>query len=1642
MASTIDNGLLRNSTGPELTEYFQRLLTGLDGRVIFKHLLDSIYSEAISPRVATIWIHGFADTEQLLEAIQYEHSRMVRRTAIRRFCRSFNSNDFPHIWKTAGGPAGLLQLMTKLSVRDVAQLCRRLAAIATRRAHLELRQRCMTELVKALASDFFPESALKNPERRPLLRYYAIIVPACTTALVEGWQANGDLPAVDQFRVYQAHTAHFQEQCLKKFDKDGDKFNLEAYRPLFRSLPHEPASKHMSASMEFALQLLVEFAGKDGPKKSFSSMYAEVARPLLTRLEKRKHTQGRREHAIKNLVQGLRPSADPGPPFDIYGLFGFVLRLWTEDPDLYESLLVDVLKILQGGSDDGLDRVASSLHYGPDLNLRLLKLELLHLRVFKVKLEEDSEIVQVKPAWPYWIFLGIPKTDGRDLLERLRRLHSDDEFIVWSDFGSLDNAMQYEMLDIRLCADDVEASRKALEAAERHRRKAATSRDQFDRASSAASALTFTAVSKSLDGLEDIVVWLRRFNRDTTTVKQVYAGTARGFSPFSSEFLLDLLSGTAKSYKFEGIDKLKKHIQHVNRIMLMLLETACMVLREPHFHAKDWRVVGDLFNEVTQRRMDSVGFLEKMGLDDDQIYEAVFEDTLQTLVKAELVGLEDGHQRLGFNIAAGPLAWLHDINPELLSKTVNCRFLDEVAKSRDETWERHRKETHSAIVTLPAPWTKRLPIQYLLHGAQIESCGEAMPYLLSRATSIVFIDGSAALADQPTDKDTTAAIGAFVDDYPLALRFYLHTTLQGESQKLRSQRAWDHAVHNLTDSSMSAQEAFYYWKRFFEGAGVEVPDTASNPPARRRPSLPTFEDPTEPIEWNPDPEPDRWVLPSRSIRATCLQSLLRGTSNRDLTVHSEFVPTKSHTVGHTQEPIWEHNVVSSRLNGWRSVSPPAREALIAAALLLLKSHHCSESNILASPFPSDDDARFPAMYLDDEFLDREDIRCSFIWPVLIALKQEVPSSLGVALCKPMLKRLETKEKAATVEHTTFKLMKRVLNGDRPQSCLELVKHVIVHRPDDSSWHRLVFGPGLLKDLPSGLARRFLTSVADAIKERLQEQSSRIKQAPPEVVKAGAVTTSSRHQEAGMVVDRPPVAITTDSVKTAPLIKVSTVKMLAQVMSSADFIGESFTIDLLVGLFTCSNHIDIRAAIVGSLVTVMLSTKQSETQSKILATLETSALPICTSTNERRLLTEEDWEQHERDGTLPKVEVGGSASPIMGVLLGTINLNSTPIDIRSKLISRLILPTLRQSVETNKRWMSLFLKQHGFQLSTATLPPVPLNPSLLITLLTRHTDLVPLDLFRTWSDVVVTNVLPSDDLRAINKAIVSSPDLRSSDAGSRWLSLWDNRDDRDSAVVWYHGPTVASLLVQPFETQLADGITHEHVMQAFEEQADAVFMQEDGTMYLQSKIFRRLEPTFHKDEVHWRHWRQYCRPLVSKLVEKVEAMRTMEWQRDLNRKPAVLPNTYAARLWLLTWPCMPWQPDHAERLQTFADELEAEIKALTANARPYHERFAELKSAALKVWPQDYCFLACTLGPLDVSPGSDEMSIEDSLRTELADAFIRTATEPKDALQVEAVKGLLRAWRSSSNEEMRMRGMKTMVWLADENEGDKQWLAQR
>jgi hypothetical protein len=1019
-----------------------------------------------------------------------------------------------------------------------------------------------------------------------------------------------------------------------------------------------------------------------------------------------------------------------------------------------------------------------------------------------------------------------------------------------------------------------------------------------------------------------------------------------------------------------------------------------------------------LYRYVVAARLDKAMKLQQaLKISDDELYETLWSDTLNMLIQVERIALQPENEALDFNSANGPL-WYNLYSYQTITRPLpsSYRFIDNLARARNRLWQELRPTFHPAAAALPTPWPAGLPIQCLSGPFTVasESAQGNTPFIAARAAAIVFLESSLALSPIPEDPDVRVAIGPFVDSYNTALQIYVLQSPSEQDRAERTARAWAHALSGLTGERMTRIEAFRTWKAQFSqaSASFELPVPDPDVKAEDYPMLPTHADSLENTEWDPAiNQPHK--ADSRTLSSTYLDCLLAAEPDRNFNVSAGFEVPDSRTQGYVPSSIWS----LYRFGNMRNIPFAIREGLIVSAALFLDSKKGGSSRILASPFPSELNVRYPPLFLDPEFLLRPELHESSAREILRSLISVVPPTLLAALADATLNVLlsmeEGKPEVASLERMAYGILSLLLSSGRPQLASDLVLRAIIDRPDASSWHRVVLNVGFARKLPACQAQALLSSFANLIHLKLEEQAKLAN-------------------------------IVQDGQLPKPIIKVTTVKYLAQILNKADFVAPSFTVDVLSKLLGSTSHLDIRVAVVDSLLGMLgRCTEESSTPlaHRVLSALETT-IPLVGGVSERRLMQEQDWLDAERTGVLPAVYDDGGVEAVPPILSSLVRWTVQEPKWCQEVVNRILLPIVECSRASNARWIKIFSAKHQLTPDLSDLPMFPIKPLVLSQILNACLTLVPASVLDLHQRFVLANVAPSKEIAAINNKIRESKDLRDSKEGRHWLSLYGH----GPTVYNYGGFSLAKTLRSEWKsTNVSDGIQIPQVQRLVLEQAEALLKMSDCSFTHWDKFIRDLQPRIgiYQPSRDKEGWLMNGRRVLERVIERIDSLRTTAWQQDPHRQPAVLPPTFNLRLWLLSYPCCPsTAASISDKCKVFAEELSAMVDKIVVRGMTYHEDLQHLLNAASKC-PQEYqASVACHLGPLPVAPSSIDTAV--LLRVELAERLFQSVKPPRNEEVCEAAKGVLRSWRESQCEEIRIRGLRITKQLQREASGDQGW----
>jgi hypothetical protein len=1626
MDAVINVEAIRASAPSDIANHFREAFSRASIESVTLALLEAVERGALVPSIFTIWLGVARSPIAIRLALQQNISVEIRYIGIKFLGKELRSTRWRETWHGIG-VAGVLEIMSDLSVHEVRAICKVIGTSA-KTHEVEEKREAVTQLLEALFPRFFPDASLRTPDQRPLAKHYQRLVPSCTPQRVESLldpDFQGDWANVEPKRLCQYQSTTLQGIAGRMAFK---KSEAPSWLPLlFQEYPPTPGTQpKFSASMEFSLNFLRNVVEEDSSPIPDNLFFRVVAEPLLSRAMRKKVAWSSKLEIINLTIRYLEkyPKA---ARYLRHVYMRYVARCWIrnegEFSDQFRMLLllhlVNYNATTIGGFEVFLDGIAKSQRYS--------LLRFCYQQVTGRDIDEESDLKDEGPL-PYSILTKLPPEQALQLLNRLRNARGAQNLVKTSDSTSIayltPGRNEYSQSDpdlIRILfmdqvGDSSAAETLAVANIEDRKKTAMTSSNQDLRAWYARSTIYYAVASGSLKLLKDVTIWAQRFIRDAQTVSLLW-----GFYPREYKVLLGAIPTKTNNL---GLATLQSRIEEANSILQILFETACLQLREPSFSSYSWSSTFQLFFETVHLRLKRSKELQHvLGLSDNDIYNTVWKDTLRLLLHVEEEALKPGHDRLGIDTLGGILEFergqptgVNDESPAIY------RFFDELARGRDEIWRRARPTKYPAAATLPEPYPRGLPVQSLTGAFNILTphLESAAPYLATRVHSTVFLDPAKAFTPYPEDEDTQDAIGYFIDDYIYALEMYIPQDLDKDEKKSRLNQAWTHAVGPLSNPRMSSEEGSRYWR--YEGYDYytefwplahfhesEVREAFSE--IRNWPLVPAVDEPSEVVEWNPVP-PEEPALKERSLDMVAYVDLMKAISrlrsNRQK-INNKIDPFTPEVPGEhfEEEGLWSY----ARIARAEKVDK-MREGQILSALLFLDSSNAARTRILSSPFPSIKEPRFPSAYLDEYFLTKGILKTDGeALHTLRAHIKNIPPVLLVQLAQNTVDTLETMgsddTKSINIESMAFELIKLLALSDRPNLASELAIGRILTRPAASSWHRKLLSPTIFRRLSASDAKACFNSFVTAIVRKLEEQS-----------KARKDTAEEREHlpDQGQ-------PVTHNANPQQPLVKVTTVKFLAQLLRDTDFVSEDFSISVLSTLSQKASHADIKRAVVDSLLNMMLSSSIPELQERIITALE-CILPMTGNLNERRPIMEEDWTAAREEKVPPQIAIDGyDNTPMLGSFLEFLRISPDDSVYRRAYTDRIILPLLSSLKSQMRKWLAVFLYSIDAPAALIDhLPIVPRTQRIWKALLDQNLQYMPVSVLEEYVQYTIFAMKPHPNVIEINKHIQSDTSLREKIDVRPWLEIYGvgcGVLDRGENV-----PLPDFLGKKSKLSYNEGGITDKKVQELFLNMFTATLWSDTSEYRWVQHLTAQLRPHNHDEE-----WLEYKKPVVEAIVLFVDSLRTREWQRDPKRQPSTLPDTFPLRLWLLKYPSMPGLPATPEaNCQSYTDQISPIVEKLAGTI--YHRKLAQIKESFTFLSHYEKIVVGLQLGDITKTKLS-WLSMPDILRVELASELICIAEanyldhEELEALRprVEALKTL---WKQSENEEVRRLGEKTIL----------------
>lgn len=534
---------------------------------------------------------------------------------------------------------------------------------------------------------------------------------------------------------------------------------------------------------------------------------------------------------------------------------------------------------------------------------------------------------------------------------------------------------------------------------------------------------------------------------------------------------------------------------------------------------------------------------------------------------------------------------------------------------------------------------------------------------------------------------------------------------------------------------------------------------------------------------------------------------------------------------------------------------------------------------------------------------------------------------------------------------------------------------IIQNSRDSSSHRQLLTNGFLESLPTREASQFLSGLTHAMTDKMKEQNSR------------PWKDSETNKK--------------------PVVKVTTLKMLADLLNGSLVVDANTACEILVSLLREARHIDARIAIVTSLLTTLEeSTSSPALRKQILDVFEESILPMASQLNERRPTTEEEWQGTE----MPEVS---EQSTLLALMVSRVRSNSLRGEDRARLL-HIIMRALEQSALDNQRWMKLFADKHGFELQPNDILSVgPAHPGPFETILRLEFDSVTDRLFALSQNMILQNIDPTPSIAHITASVKADAKLRASNAGNHWLAHFD----KGGAEVFSFGLSA-----------LIDQIQHGDASPTAQKRIDqlrqfVVMIAERWTRQDQPDLVYNLasqlvsQPRMHDTNTVGRRER-----LISVLQDIIQVAEVIR-EEGVYSEP--LPDIFRLRLSILQ--LKHWDPSEVpseSQIGAFAETVSTLVSELVSRRRPYHNDFARLKMQLTQQARSDpeFARVGVVLMSLDEFVLKEkEPSLGTYLRFELIAEGLKAANVPKKSQVKDRVLEGIRKWTVCPAEDLRLMG---------------------
>ncbi|KFY18382.1 hypothetical protein V493_08672 [Pseudogymnoascus sp. VKM F-4281 (FW-2241)] len=1615
---------------------------------ITSQLQSHVHSSAIPPVLFSMWIPMALPylPELLKDVLGDKESSGVRkagRRQLRRARRSSSSSG--NGWKALGGIEGIRSLFNTLSVSDAHPLA--MAIAEGTRSRGVAGDKAVDQLLEALTDG-------SSEVRRLEVTDVARLLSSCSTPFIIEWLLKKPLPSFPLPNLFKSIAAS-RPNLLRSIATGAVNVHPEVRSSLVANLPAKliwspvpytpkftpiELSPKSQPGTRFYFDLLHSFQAERGLQTGISSEgilnYVQIAEKHAIRYK----TPFDDILSLLQLTVALQTEklefdlCDPRPIALLYywsvakypdyipnrsidhkrhplSALSHPSRPNAKHQTALEELIVHIIKLVPkskiptGHVSSNILRLFRQLpnqYFAPAAKLPLLKLLYRHISTVGVDVDgsqlSDEEWRRI--GLDADIFATLPSSDSRWLFSRLPNSATAESLITFRQAGpgtrlDGDGPWWYKHGQFKMLWEVGDTSpegnlHETLKLIRNVKAEAEKSRDPYTRSLWAERAARLAMHSKSVAILRDVTVWSTRYLRDHIVYPAVTRLLLR--PAHTHDNILSCVT-----LRLESRSALKALVDEADSVLLLHIETALQYLREPSFNPHVYNNFGTLLSSILFERIDRLPTLRRLGFgSENELVSILIEPLTRLLMIFEETSLADGNEQLFWTTPYGLLGVNSGFKPHRL---LALPSLDKLAGRRDEIWAQIRLKRDDLVTTLGEGWPRGLSIQSLLPGeqwiAQALANPEAAPFVADRVKKVVFCDPEIALAEVPRNTDI---IGPFVDNLPVAIRSYVGSGTLDEVLG-RIQIVWEHYSHVVPAAAGHIEMVKALLKKIASGAGIEWLKEDVAPPLP--PSLPISENNSganlEPVEWDPRPNGDRddevteidKVDEKPQNLLQCRFSVPKGSPNWQWRNLAFMKPENcSRAVAGNSKPsfwrTWVYKIHKLPLS--------SRDAIVAAAMLYLDAFAAGNSRLLSNQFPAGvRHPRYPPMYLDYEFLSsagKSDNTRVYINDAIVALrklKSIVPPALLRDLADSMLNKLVYKRtydgnysdaNFVILEFATFKIISLLSLTDQPHLAYDLAFRVIEKMPGSSSWHRRLISVGLCKRLCSTDAEKMLQNFSCLIFDSIERQNGRQEREDIYMEPGGLDPAEKQYA------------------------KVSTIKLLAELLESGDLVSGEISLDILQSLFVKSNHIDVKAVALRAVRELLAKSVRLGLEPDLRA-YETFAAfaDAAAGPDERSIFSEAKWLAAENGGPLPKCN---DDRPLLDIFLAA--KRSIPAKFHEDYVRTVLLKILDESTKQHTRWMRIFLGR--CKLSTKEASAACFGPFIddyTNKLLVLWSDCISKD-YLLQSREFSMGYIDCERLARIDKYLnAGDPELGEKDDGSHWKHYLQTRMNFKVAFERL-GQLVISKNIQP---RFPNGITLEDVEEEYLQRvaiaARAPRHGLHGNPIVSLKPFEfainlLLSPS-DAENMPERRYR-----LLEKIVTDVGELHSKAWPEGPSEKPPLLPSLWNLRCSLaMTSPL----EELLERVNSMCEECAQSSFAMGD--------FEQLVRAVGTITSDSQITVLVKLGE---AAQSEHDTFAGCIKVQLVHRLLRKIKNIATIARRAEVESLLKSWMDSSNENIR------------------------